>query len=536
MFTQQEKKILKQYFTNCDEDVFCLINLPEVVKGTLFSRYSRSAKDLRRLFLDEFYQQEALQNALPNNKSFSQTSVNLQKAENFYERILIGYGDDSVAELGGAHLAVENISVLASKSLEEHRIGLSPLEKSSRYVYFDSKVNGDYLFYKPKKILSSKFAALYLKTTRLLFDTYSQIVRQIQPYLKEIYPGDEKDLAYKFSIRAKACDLARGLLPLSAFTNLGIYGNGRAFEYLLIHLFNDPLEEVKEKAIKINEQLKKVLPAFIKRATNERGEKYRQYLNLSQSKLDQELKNLPMGKNGLKIKKPIVTLVDWEKNAIEKIIAFLIFENTSFSLPQALKLAKKLSPRKKEAIIKAAVFGRENRHHKVRRAFEAPYFTFEVLADWGVYKDLMRHRLLTRHRQLFTNELGYFIPEEIKNTPFANLFKKASDAAVEAYCKIKKEFPIEAQYLVIHAAYNRFLLKLNLREAVHLCELRSSPQGHPSYREIAQKIAQEIIKKYPLFASVLKFVDYQKYHLERLSSFQKILKKAEKLKVEVFKD
>lgn len=536
MFTPKEKEILSQYFTNSDEDVFCLVNLPEVVKGTLFSRYSRSSKDLRRLFLDEFYQEAALEEIFKEKKEASKEKINLAKAENFYERILVGYGDDSVAELGGAHLAVENISVLASKSLEEHRIGLSPLEKSSRYVYFDNKVNGDYLFYKPKKILSSRFASLYLKTTRLLFDTYSQIVRQIQPYLKEIYPGDEKDLAYKFSIRAKACDLARGLLPLSALTNLGIYGNGRAFEYLLIHLFNNSLDEVKELAFKINQELRKVIPAFIKRATNERGEKYRQYLNLSQEKLEKKLKKFKKEKNGLKIKKAAVSLVDWEKNALEKIIAALIFENSYLPLKKAYQLAKKLTDKEKGLLIKAAVFGRENRHHKVPRAFEAPYFTFEVLADWGVYKDLMRHRILTRHRQLFTNELGYFIPKEIKRTPFAQAYQKAADIAASSYQQIKKQFPIEAQYLVLHAAYNRFMMKLNLREAVHLCELRSSPQGHPSYREIAQKIAQEIIKKYPVLREVLKFVDYKKYHLERLSSFQKILKKAEKLNIEIFKD
>lgn len=535
MYSQKEKQILSQYFTNTDDDVFCLINLPEVVKGTLFSRYSRSAKDLRRLFLDEFYQQEVLHDVLKEGRSLSQDYLHLKKAEDFYERILVGYGDDSVAELGGAHLAVENISVLASKSLEEHRIGLSPLEKSSRYVYFDNKVNGEYLFYQPKKILASKFASLYLKTNRLLFETYSQIVRQIQPYLKEIYPGDEKDLAYKFSIRAKACDLARGLLPLSALTNLGIYGNGRAFEYLLIHLFNDPLEEVKEKAAKINRELEKVIPAFIKRATNERGQRYRDYLNLSQRKLEEKL-NQVLPKEISSLKKPAVTLVDWEKQSEGKIIAALIFENSHFSLKESYQLAKKLKKEEKEAIIEAAVWGRENRHHKVRRAFEQGYFTFEVAADWGVYKDLMRHRILTRHRQLFTNELGYFIPEEIKKTPFATAYKNAADLAVEAYGKIKKQFPIEAQYLVIHAAYNRFMMKLNLREAVHLCELRSSPQGHPSYRQIAQKIAQAIIKKYPVFNKVLKFVDYQQYHLERLTAFQKILKKAEKLKIEVFKE
>lgn len=536
MYSDQEKEVLNQYFTNSDDDVFCLINLPEVIKGTLFSRYSRSAKPLRQLFLDEFYQQETIKEVIKSNENLSQKTLNLQKALDFYERILVGYGDDSVAELGGAHLAIENISVLATKSIEEHRIGLSPLEKSSRYVYFDQKVNGDFPFFKPKKILNSRFADLYLKINRFLFETYSQIVRQIQPYLKEIYPGDEKDLAYKFSIRAKACDLARGLLPLSALTNLGIYGNGRAFEYLLIHLLNDPLDEVKEKALKINKELGKVIPAFIKRATNERGEIYRKYLQLSQRKIEQELKKFLKEEKVSFIKKPEVNLLNYDKQIVEKIIAALIFENSHLSLKKSFQLAKNLKRKEKEMILKMAVFGRENRHHKVRRAFEMGYFTFDIVADWGVYKDLMRHRLLTRHRQLFTNELGYFIPEEIKKTPFAKIYQQAADMAVDGYLKIKKFFPVEAQYLVIHAAYNRFMMKLNLREAVHLCELRSSPQGHPNYRQISQKIAQEIIKKYPVFKDVLKFVDYKQYHLERLAAFQKILKKAEKLNIEVFKD
>ena len=536
MDPKKEEQILRQYFTNIKDDVFCLINLPEVIKGTLFSRYSRSAKPLRQLFLDEFCQEESIKEVIKNNKNFSQTPLNLQKAHDFYERILVGYGDDSVAELGGAHLAVENISVLATKSIEEHRIGLSPLEKSSRYVYFDKKINGDFPFFKPKKILNSRFADLYLKTNRFLFETYSQIVHQLQPYLKEIYPGDEKDLAYKFSIRAKACDLARGLLPLSTLTNLGIYGNGRAFEYLLIHLLNDPLDEVREKGLKINEELNKVIPSFIKRATNERGENYRKYLQLSKRKIEQQLKKFLKKEEASCIKKPKVTLVDFEKQAEEKIIAALIFENSHLSLKESFTLAKKLGEKEKETILTMAVFGRENRHQKIRRTFEMAYFTFEVLADWGVYKDLMRHRILTRHRQLFTNELGYFVPEEIKKTPFAKAYQQAADMAVDGYKKIKKAFPIEAQYLVIHAAYTRFAIKLNLREAAHLCELRSSPQGHPSYREIAQKIAQEITKKYPVMKKILKFVDYQKYHLERLTAFQKILKKAKELNIEVFKE
>ena len=277
-FTKEQQKILKNYFTNSKSDVFVLTNLPEVIKGTLFSRYSRTNKDLRSLFLEEFVSSKYLKDFFKNQTAINQKFLDTKKAEDFYKRILIGFGDDSVAELGGAHLAIENISVLATKSLEEHRLGLSFLEKSSRYVYFDKKINNQYQFYKPARILNSKFRDLYLETNNFLFESYSKIVRELQPILKEIYPGDENDPAYKFSIRAKACDLARGLLPLAAKTNLGVYGNGRAFEYLLINLYANPLEEVKDLAFQVQKNLEKVIKPFILRAKNDKGLAYQNYL------------------------------------------------------------------------------------------------------------------------------------------------------------------------------------------------------------------------------------------------------------------
>ena len=536
-YSEEEKKVLKNYFTNVDDDVFCLINLPEVVKGTLFSRYSRSAKDLRRLFLDEFLNADELKNYFQKTKEEKDSLLRTEKAEDFYERILVGYGDDSVAELGGAHLALENISVLATKSIEEHRIGLSPLEKSSRYVYFDKKVGGRYQFYTPQKISFSKYATLYEKVNNLLFDTYSKIVHEIQPLLMEIYPGDKNDIAYKFSIRAKACDLARYLLPLSAKTNLGIFGNGRAFEYLLIHLYVDPLEEVVGLAKKINEELRKVIPAFIKRASNERGLKYQNYLRKREEKVKKLLEKIISQKTKSSFtKKDSVKIVDYEKNGLEKVLSAIIFEKSNLDYQTIYEKVKKMSLNKKKEIFKAYVFGRENRHHKVGRALENVYFTFEVIADFGVYKDLMRHRILTRHRQLFTNEFSYAVPKEIDFLGFGKIYRKAADFAVEAYLKIKEKYPFEAQYLVLHGAYNRFYMKMNLREVVHLCELRSSPQGHPSYRKIAQEMAKAVIKKYPIFKLALPFVDYNDYNLERLSSFKKLAEKAKKLKVSVFLD
>lgn len=523
------------YFTSTQDDVFALINLPEIVKGTLFSRYSRTAKDVRRLFLDEFFKEKQLSSLFKKTGAPEGDLVDLEKAEDFYERILVGYGDDSVAELGGAHIAIENLSMLATKSIEEHRIGLSPLEKSTRYVYFDRKVNGEYLFYKDGRIMESKYKDMYIELNNLMFDTYSKIVREIQPILKKIIPGDESDIAYKFSIRAKACDLARGLLPLSALTNMGVYGNGRAFEYLLTTLLNDPLNEVKEIGKQMNKHLSHVIPVFVKRSVSERGDIYRDYLAKTDSGIFFKKKITKHRPEILRAAS--VKLVDYDKQIIEKIITSILFAKTTLPYKKAYQQVLRMSKKDKEKILKAYLSRRVIRQHKPGRAMEEGYIGFEIVADWGVYKDLMRHRMLTRHKQLFTNELGYWIPKEIDYTGFGKLYRETLDQAIEVYGKIKKDFPYEAQYVVAHAAYNRFYMKMNIREAIHMSELRSIPQGHPSYRHVAQEIAKEISKKIPLLGKYgFLFTDYKNYELERLSAFKRIQEQAKKLGVKVFEE
>lgn len=534
-YTPEEKKILAMYFTSTEDDVFALINLPEIVKGTLFSRYSRTAKDVRRLFLDEFFKEKQLSSVFKKTKQSEGNLVDLAKAEDFYERILVGYGDDSVAELGGAHVAIENLSMLATKSIEEHRVGLSPLEKSTRYVYFDRKGNGEYLFYKDEKIMKSKYKDMYIELNNLMFDTYSKIVREIQPLLKKIIPGDENDVAYKFSIRAKACDLARGLLPLSALTNMGVYGNGRAFEYLITTLLCDPLSEVREIGKQIHKHLSYVIPAFVERSVSGRGDACREYLTKTHAGILFKKKYVAHGSETLHTAS--VKLVDYDKKTIEKIITAILFAKTALPYKKAYQRVLHMSKKDKEAVLKAYLSRRKVRQHKPGRAMEEGYVGLEIVADWGVYKDLMRHRVLTRHRQLFTNELGYWIPKEIDYTGFGKLYRGTMDRAMEVYGKIKKDFPYEAQYVVAHAAYNRFYMRMNIREAIHMSELRSIPQGHPTYRHVAQEIAKEISKKIPLLGKYgFLFTDYKNYELERLSAFKRIQEKAKKMGVKVFEE
>ncbi len=534
MFTKDERQKLSYFFTSLDKDVFVLTNLPEILKGALFSRYSRSTKPLRQLFLDEYLKNEELG---IDNTALSQTSFDsskilaTEKAEKFFSKWLAEYGDDSIAELGGVHVGVENVSVLATKSMEDRRVGVSPLEKSTRYVRFDDKVNGKYRFYFDKKIEASKFNSLYEKTMNVLFDTYSELLDPMMEYFRTKFkkPEDASEKAYEASIRAKACDTLRGLLPLSTLTNMGLFANGRAYEYMLTKMFAGTLTETNSLAQNIYTELDKVIHNFIERIKTEKGENYVKYL-IETHNLIESLSKKVDKKTISKVDsnpKPQVVLVDFDKNAEEKLCASILFSVSNKPLKSLLSLSKKLGKKKRTELIKAYVEKRVGRWNKVGRSFEEPYFHFEIVSDFGAYKDLERHRVLTQDKQLFSCDLGYDMPQEIKDAGFEHKYKKAMDFAKSTFVKISAKFPLEAQYIVTHGYKVRYRMKMNLREAFHLCELRSSPQGHPGYRFIAQEMYKRIKEAYPLFGEVMKYVNMESPGLERLSSE---VRKEEKLK------
>src|SRR5713226_3941634 len=268
-FNPAEAGVLARYFTNLDRPVFALRNLPEVVKGALFSRYSRTEKSLRRVLLEEFINApEAGFEGLAGRVHLDDL-VATRRAEEFYERVLVGYGDDSVAELAGAHLAVERTSTLAAKALEDSRIGISPLEKSTRYVRFDRPGrDGRYLYHRGPELAHPGYA----RAADALFATYSSLVEPATQAIRERFPQEEgeTDRAWKSATRAKALDLLRGLLPAGTLTNLGLFGNGRAFEYLITKLSASELPECRLLATDLHRELAMVIPSFVKRALDDR--------------------------------------------------------------------------------------------------------------------------------------------------------------------------------------------------------------------------------------------------------------------------
>jgi thymidylate synthase ThyX len=537
-FTTEEQRALAPFFTNLDRSVFGL-KLPQEVAGALFSRYSRSTKSLRRTFFDEFLgdPELGLKDLLGAQTSASDDSDALKKARAFYDRVLVGYGDDSVAQLGGAHIACENISNVAANLLEDARIGIAPLEKSTRYVRFDQRDSGgNYLYYREPKIMASKHRETYLEIMNLLFDTYSRQMEPMLEFVARSLPIDQSEVrdptsgkalsyeeakrdeklkrwaetAYRATVRAHACDVLRSYLPAATLTNVGLFGVGQAFEYLLSKLHSHELSEAKDLAGAMHAELNQLIPSFVKRA------QVNDYLSgtsaMAQSLACKTVSHLPVT-----LSEPVM-LVDYDRHAEEKVIAGLLYPHARHPLQQLREIALRMDVNERRNVLEEHFSKRRHRRDKPGRALENIYYTFDILGNLGLYRDLHRHRILTQERQAFTTVHGYDTPREIEEAGFKREFDACMNSAVELYENIFRELPQEAQYVVPFAYKTRWYMKMNLREAVHLCELRTMPQGHPDYRFITQEIWRKIQEVHPTLAEVGRFIDWKSYRLGRLQS------------------
>ena len=522
-FTRVEASDLSAHFSNVDRNVFAITTPSQVDRGALMSRYSRTDKSMRRVFLDEF----------ANNTS---------RGEEFYDKVLIEYGDDSVAELGGAQIAIEHLSNIAVKKIEDRRIGLSYLEKSSRYVRWDKKVDGRYKFYLEPSIMGSKFADEYVASCNLAFETYARSIDPMIDYVRECYPieafsfadssqqrqvrfdklRDSTDIksahvAYRGSTRAKALDVLRGLLPASTLTNVGITGNGRAFEYLITVLCSSRLAEEQALGESIKSELDTTVGPFVRRAGGAHGIAHRAYL------ADLVRMAPPVTARAARVPRSGVRLVESEPEAraIDRVIASLSYEKTDATHAELKKRAVGMSASAKRRAIDRVAALRKNRRHRPPRAFEVVEYSFDMTSNFGMFRDLHRHRIMTMQRKLLTTKLGYDMPKEITEIGIAKEYKECMDAAKEAHAKIYRYDEEAAQYAVNFAYRYRYFMRLNLREACHLIELRTMPQGHADYRAATQSMLQQIRARHPTLSRIIRFADTNQYGLERIESEKK---------------
>jgi thymidylate synthase ThyX len=514
-FTREERARLKPHFTNLDGPVFALVNLPEVVKGALFARYSRSPKSLRRLFLDEFAKD------VEGAAAPVQTAVGKERAERLYDNVFLEYGDDSVAQLGSVHLACEQASQLLAKAIEWGRLA-AYLEQSTRYMRYDDKPGGRWRLALPAEIEGTPAGRQYLAFADRTFEAYGRMFRPMSDWFRTQHPKEaaDSDSVYRSTITAKTCDTLRMLLPAGTRSNLGVHADGQAFEGMLLRMRAHPLAEVREYAGLMLEELRKVIPSFLKRVDlPDRGIAWSHYLRETREQVAEIAAKYTSGvEPGPRGE---VTLVDYDPAGEEKVVAAALYASTDLPDDRLHSLAHSMSDVEREAVLTAYVGERGNRRHKPGRAFERTGYRFDVLCDFGAFRDLQRHRLLTLEWQTLTPRHGYETPPQIAEVGLEDEWHRVMEDSAQTWSTMEEAAGRDAaQYAVAMAYRIRFVMQMNAREAMHLIELRSSPQGHPTYRRVAHEM-HDLIERtagHKAIAAAMRYVDRAAVDLERLEA------------------
>lgn len=548
-FTDEEKKLLEPYVTSADEDIYAVKNLVGLT-GAVYARYSRAKGGFRETLLKEFIKEGI---------------VDAAHAEDLIERVLIAFGDDSVGELEGAHVSFENISIMATKEIEDRRIGGSPIEQSTRYVFYDMKVKheerdgeGRYRYYLDPDIMASPHAEAYVETMDFIFDTYASLVEPMKAFYKGLKPiGDAEydvdgdgvkekwaDLTdetlkkafrvtYNSDIRTKACDTLRALLPVATLTNVGVFGNGRFFQNVLSHCYTSPIPEVNRIAERGHKALGDLIPRYVKRAkpnayvrdTHVRMQALATALFAGIAPEDGgDVTLLGRGEEAIAERlaggvtpEAVSRALNHEADTLA--IAQMLFPYLTHPLTQVVRTVRDMSEEKRASVIEAYLGDRETRRDRPGRALEAGYpYTFDMKTDFGTYKDLQRHRMMTQNRQRFTPTLGFNMPEDLVRAGYADKAEACVRKAAALYGRLSRDFPERASYATLHGSQVRWSLGINDRALMHMIELRTTPQGHPTYRKACQKMHKAVAGRNGWRADAMKFADHGDYYWSRADS------------------
>jgi thymidylate synthase ThyX len=508
--TESERARLAPHVTDLDGPVFALVNLPETVKGALFARYSRYPGTLRRLFLDEFA------DSLP--PVTADVTGEGRRAAELYERIFVGYGDDSVAQLGGAHVACEWVSNILTKRLQRPRLA-AYLEQSTRYIAYDAPMpGGGYRYYRDPELGPEYEAAM-----DDLFTAYATALPRVTAWVDETFertPG-EPEAARRRAVKAKALDLLRGLLPAASLSHMGLYGTGQTYEQLILHLLGDPLPEARAYGSMILEAIKATMPSFVSRVERpDRGGEWVTYLERRREATERWVASLGLDRREAAAEdRPSVRLLHVDGDE-DRLLAALLFEQAATGEEETLETVRALSDDERARALADLVGERRNRRHRPGRGFEALRYRFEIVSDYGAFRDLQRHRMLTVQWQALTPDLGAAIPDEVGAAGCGDLYARALERSRAEYERLAAAGLSEAAPYALCLGYRiRYVLDMNAREAMHLIELRSGREGHPSYRAVAHELHAQIAERHPAVAGAMDHVDRSSEpRLERILS------------------
>jgi thymidylate synthase ThyX len=509
-FTDAERALLAPHVSNLDRPVFALVNLPETVKGALFARYSRYPGTLRRLFLDEFAE------TLGEAPAFE--GAEGERAAKLYETIFLGYGDDSVAQLGGAHVACEWVSNVLTKVLQRPRLA-AYLEQSTRYIAYDAPLpDGGYRYYRDPEL-----GPEYERAMDEIFGIYAASLPRVMAWADATFPAPEGEptAAHRRAVKAKALDLLRGLLPAASLSHMGIYASGQTYEQLILHLLAHPLPEARQYGRWILEAVQAAMPSFVTRVERpERGGEWVSYLEARERAAERWVARLGLDRAPDSDARPSVRLlhVDGDEEAL---LAALLFEAAGTDEESVRLRLAALGASERADLLADLVGERANRRHRPGRGFEALRYRFEIVSDYGAFRDLQRHRMLTVQWQRLTPDLGAGVPEEVAAAGCGDDYQRALDVSRETYERLvgAGRDPREAMYALCLGYRIRYVLDLNAREAMQLIELRSGREGHPSYRAIAHEMHAQIAAVHPAVAGAMRHVDTEaEPRLERILS------------------
>ena len=531
-WSEKDRYYLEPFATDPDGFISVLRNLPPEIAGALCSRASRASGSLLEVFLKEYLypivegDDQELAKELEDTVSFLRDHgfkkiLNNQRAQAFYAKWLSQYGDDSIAQMTGTHAVFWGISQVAMKFIEDQRIGLEPIEKSTRYVNFSNKVNGHYLYYVPKPDLEKLgIAAEYEATLDHLFDTYVALLPPLLEWLKKNF--DEKESI----LEKKAFDTLRGLLPMATLGQVAMRGNAQAFEYLMNRTAKHHLGELRWISETLKKQLDEEIPSLLLRINDEPAKAYQSYLSGRHHAVRNLVRSAGWDSSKTVSGSPEVKLVEYDKDAESKILAGILFEHTHRSWDELKGTIAKMTDGQKKELLSAYLSGRTARWQKVGRAFENSYLRFEITMNIGAYRDLHRHRMMTQERQLFSTHHGYDVPGEIVESGLKEKFSAALDKAKELFDAIEPRDAGLAQYAVPLAYRMRFFEWQNFRQLFWESELRTISQGHPDYRRIEQEKYRLVKKQFPMIAEYL-LVDMNDYQIARRGTEDQIKKKEE---------
>ena len=510
--TAAERARLAPHVTDLDGPVFALVNLPETVKGALFARYSRYPGTLRRLFLEEFA------DSLPEAEGRGWEAEEGRRAAELYERIFVGYGDDSVAQLGGAHVACEWVSNILTKTLQRPRLA-AYLEQSTRYIAYDAPMpGGGYRYYR-----SPELGPEYEAAMDALFDAYAEALPRVRGWVDETFPRaeGEPDAARRRAVNAKALDLLRGLLPAASLSHMGIHATGQAYEQLILHLMADPLPEARAYGQMILDAIKATMPSFVSRVERpDRGGEWVAYLERRRAATERWAARLGLDRREAAPEdRPSVRLLHVDGDE-DRLLAALLFESAAVSEEATLEAVRRLDTGERARMLADLVGERRNRRHRPGRGFEALRYRFEIVSDYGAFRDLQRHRMLTVQWQTLSPDLGAALPDEVAAAGCGDLYARALDRSRAEYERVEAAGRAEAAPYALCLGYRiRYVLDLNAREAMHLIELRSGREGHPGYRAVAHELHAQIASRHPAVAAAMDHVDRSSEpRLERILS------------------